>query len=149
MLKYLVILLSIGISGGAWSDSLQTWVGPVTLTKMVDGLDEPWGIGFLPSGDFLVTERDGRLLYVHDGKARKVSGVPKVRASGQGGLLDVMIPQDFGTSREIFLTYSKPQKGGAGTAVAVGRLGESGKRLSNVRTIFELAPGSSGGRHFG
>ncbi|MGI9370331.1 MAG: PQQ-dependent sugar dehydrogenase [Ruegeria sp.] len=137
------------MSGGAWSDSLQTWVGPVTLTKMVDGLDEPWGIGFLLNGDFLVTERNGRLLYVHDGKAKKVSGVPKVRASGQGGLLDVMIPQDFGTSREIFLTYSKPQKGGAGTAVAVGRLDESGKRLSNVRTIFELAPGSSGGRHFG
>jgi len=78
-----------------------------------------------------------------------VSGVPKVAASGQGGLLDVTIAQDFSNSREIFLTYSKRQSSGAGTAVAVARLSENGKRLTNLRVIFEAVPGGSGGRHFG
>ncbi len=149
MLRTLLILMAIGAAGSAFAQALQTSEGPVKLAQMADGLDEPWGIGILPDGGFLVSERDGRLLFVKDGKATKVAGVPKVKASGQGGLLDVTIPRDFARSREIFLTYSKPQKGGAGTAVAVGRLNESANRLSNVRTIFESAPGGSGGRHFG
>ncbi len=149
MLRMLLILMAIGVAGSAFAQALQTSAGPLRLAQMVDGLDEPWGIGILPGEGFLVSERDGRLLFVKDGKASTVAGVPKVKASGQGGLLDVTIPRDFATSREVFLTYSKRQKGGAGTAVAVGRLNESGNRLANVRTIFESVPGGSGGRHFG
>ncbi|WP_244327874.1 PQQ-dependent sugar dehydrogenase [Roseibium sp. RKSG952] len=116
---------------------------------MLGGLDTPWAIGILPDESFLVTERDGELLYVKDGKSQRVSGVPKVAASGQGGLLDVTIARDFSNSREVFLTYSKRQSSGAGTAVAVARLSENGKRLTNLRVIFEAVPGGSGGRHFG
>jgi len=119
------------------------------ITKMLGGLDTPWAIGFLPAGGYLVSERDGKLLFVSGGKARKVSGVPKVFASGQGGLLDIMIPRDFATSREVFLTYARRQGGGAGTALAVGTLGKDGRHLSKLRTLFEAAPGGKGGRHFG
>ena len=96
-----------------------------------------------------MTERDGELIYVSDGETNRVSGVPKVAAAGQGGLLDVTIPRDFSQSREVFLTFSKPQAGGAGTALAVARLSENGKRLTNLRVLFEAEPGGSGGRHFG
>ncbi|MCL4130087.1 UNVERIFIED_CONTAM: hypothetical protein GTU68_005981 [Idotea baltica] len=116
---------------------------------MITGLDTPWAVDFLPSGAFLVTERDGDLLYVADGKAKKVDGVPRVRASGQGGLLDVMIPRDFAVSREVFLTYSKPQGSGAGTTLASGRLNATGTALTNIRTLFEATDGGGAGRHFG
>lgn len=131
------------------ADILQTAQGPVRVTKMLDGLDAPWAVGILPDGGFLVTERDGELLYISDGNVQRVSGAPQVRASGQGGLLDVTIARDFNRSREIFLTFSKPQSGGAGTALAVARLSENGKRLTNLRILFEAVPGGSGGRHFG
>ncbi|MEX0278153.1 MAG: PQQ-dependent sugar dehydrogenase [Ruegeria sp.] len=131
------------------AEVLETSAGPVQGTPMVEGLDTPWAIGLLPNGDFVVTERDGKLLYVSDGKSKRVRGVPKVAARGQGGLLDVTIARDFATSREVFLTFSKPQSGGAGTAVALARLSESGDRLTNLRVIFEATPGGSGGRHFG
>ncbi len=121
-----------------------------TLTKLADGFDTPWAVAPLPGGGMLVTERDGNLLFVKDGKRQRVRGVPKVAANGQGGLLDVTLPRNFATSREVWLTYSKPQRGrGSGTALATGRLSKDGTRLTDVRDLFESAPGGSGGRHFG
>lgn len=133
----------------AHAGTLETDAGEVRVDPMITGLDTPWAVDFLPGGAFLVTERDGDLLYVANGKAAKVGGAPRVRASGQGGLLDVMVPRDFATSREVLLTYSKPQSGGAGTALASGRLNAAGTALTNVRTLFEAKDGGGTGRHFG
>ncbi|MEX0348639.1 MAG: PQQ-dependent sugar dehydrogenase [Paracoccaceae bacterium] len=131
------------------ADRLQTSSGPVTLTRMASDLDAPWAIAHLPDGGFLVTERAGDLFFVADGRKTRVKGVPKVVARGQGGLLDVTLPRDFAQSREVFLTFSKKMRGGAGTALAVGRLSEDNSRLQDVRVIFEASEGRSGGRHFG
>ena len=121
----------------------------LSITPVITGLDEPWGVAITPGGGVLVTERGGDLIYVEDGTKTTVRGTPRVAASGQGGLLDVTLPRDFATTREVFLTYAKRQPGGAGTALAVGTLSPDGSRLRDVREIFETAPASSGGRHFG
>jgi glucose/arabinose dehydrogenase len=144
VLAFAVSLLMTGVV-----DALETSVGTLALQPMARGLDEPWGLAFLPDGGFLVTERDGRLLMMTDGEARPVQGVPAVVAKGQGGLLDVMVPRDFSQTREVYLTYARKQARGAGTALAVGQLSGDGSRLTNTRTIFEMTPGASGGRHFG
>jgi glucose/arabinose dehydrogenase len=115
----------------------------------MSGLEEPWGLAFLPGGGFLVTERDGRLSAVQEGTVTRLSGLPEVALDGQGGLLDVMVPRDFAQSREIFLSFAKPQGRGAGTALAAARWEEGTDRLTDLRVIFEAAPGSRGGRHFG
>jgi glucose/arabinose dehydrogenase len=147
--RVFAILVFMFGTGSALADTLKTSAGNVQVDTMVENLDTPWAIGILPNGAFLVTERDGELLYVAEGQANPVRGVPKVVANGQGGLLDVTVPKDFDQSREIFLTFSKSQRSGAGTALAVARLSESGDRLTNLRVIFEALPGGSGGRHFG
>ncbi len=128
----------------------QTDTGPVEVTEVASDLDTPWGLAFLPDGGFLVTERDGRLWHFGaDGARQRVGGVPKVATAGQGGLLDVLVPRDFARSREVYLSYARKQGRGAGTAVGVGRLTRDGQRLTEFRRIFEMAPGSRGGRHFG
>lgn len=119
------------------------------IEAVATGLTEPWAVDILPDGSFLVTERSGRLLRVEDGKTTSVAGLPEVAAGGQGGLLDVTLPRDFVETREVFLTYSKPQAQGSGTALAIGRLSTDGARLENVRDLFEMRAGSRGGRHFG
>ncbi len=145
-----IAILVLSLSATTVSaDILKTSVGSVRVSPLVEGLDTPWAVGVLPDGSFLVTERDGELLHVADGRAGRVRGVPDVVAKGQGGLLDVTVARDFAQTREVFLTFSKRQKGGPGTAVAVARLSENGKRLTNLRVIFEAVPGGSGGRHFG
>ena len=121
------------------------------ISPVAEGLNEPWAIAFLPGGAFLVTERDGGLKHFASPMAlpRLVEGVPEVWAEGQGGLLDVMVPRDFATSREVWLSYSTPQASGSGTALGKGTLSEDGTRLEGFSQLFEIPEGSSGGRHFG
>jgi len=144
----LIFLVSASLSASA--QSLTNSLGPLEITRVASGFKTPWAIGFLPDGQFLVTERRGRLFVVtQTGVKTRIDGVPDVVADGQGGLLDVLVPRDFAQSGEIFMTFSKRQPGGSGTAVARGVLDLADARLRDVRTIFEIADGSSGGRHFG
>lgn len=146
----LILALSFFGSIAAAQSVLTTSAGQVRLEIMAEGLDTPWAVAPLPEGGALVTERGGRLVLARDGRLDPVAGVPRVRASGQGGLLDVTLARDFTQSRRLYLTYARPQPGGgAGTAVAVARLSPDNRRLEQVRTIFEAAPVSKGGRHFG
>ncbi|MCA0873394.1 PQQ-dependent sugar dehydrogenase [Seohaeicola saemankumensis] len=147
-LLFLSMTIALGVLP-ALAQQLPSSAGPLRVERIADGFDTPWAFAFLPDGSVLVTERGGRLFRVADGRKQRVAGVPKVEERGQGGLLDVMVPRDFSNSRQVFLTYARKQPGGAGTALAVGRLNDAGTRLSGVRRIFEMAPGNSGGRHFG
>ncbi|ARE38441.1 PQQ-dependent oxidoreductase, gdhB family [Rhodovulum sp. P5] len=131
------------------SAALESSTGALKVVAIASGLSEPWSIAFLPGGSILVTERGGRLLRISDGQVHTINGVPKVAAVGQGGLLDVMVPRDFAQSREVFLSHAVQQSTGQGTALGVGRLSQDGTRLEGFRRIFEMAPGSRGGRHFG
>lgn len=121
-----------------------------TVTTVVDGLEHPWGMAFLPGDEgILVTERPGRLRLIRGGQlvAEPIAGVPAVRATGQGGLLDVALHPDFASNRLVYLTYSKPGEGGATTAVARGRL--DGHALVGTSDIFVADAWASGGQHFG
>jgi len=68
--------------------------GQVTVKEIAAGLENPWGLAFLPDGEhMLVTERPGRLRLVGlDGsRSEPLAGVPDVFARAQGGLLDVRL----------------------------------------------------------
>lgn len=152
----LAVLMSLSLINAADFLAAQTVsrdssAGAVQVQQIVSGLDTPWAMAFLPVDGMLITERDGRLLHRDaGGTITEIEGVPDVRDAGQGGLLDVLVPRDFITTREIFLSFVKPQgRAGEGTALARGRLSDDARRLESVEVIFELAPGSSGGRHFG
>jgi glucose/arabinose dehydrogenase len=132
------------------SADISTSQGVVSITPVVERLNGPWAFAFLPNGELLITEKRGKLLHVTaSGKRSTVKGLPAIHVQGQGGLLDVIVARDFAQSRAIFLTYVTKQKGGSGTAVLRARLSEDGKKLTDQRQIFEMASGSSGGRHFG
>lgn len=146
VLAFATVMPALGLA-----DSIaETSIGSVQITAMATGLDEPWGLAFLPDGQFLVTERAGRLQLfpATGGSGRKITGLPQVYAEGQGGLLDVMIPRNFDQNREVWLSFSEPQGNGAGTAMGRGTLGLDGP-LTNFITLFSAPEGGSGGRHFG
>ena len=120
-----------------------------SATPVVDGLEHPWGMAFLPDGDILVTERPGRLRVIRDGvlDPTPVAGVPEVWAERQGGLLDVALHPEFEDNRLVYLSFSKPGREGATTAVVRGRL--EGNRLADVEEIFEADAWTNRGVHFG
>lgn len=147
------VAMSCGDGSGANADLLggSTEADGIKATLLDVRLNDPWGLAFLPDGRMLVTQRGGSFAIVKaDGSAvdATVSGpVPAVATSGQGGLLDVVLDPAFGTNQTIYWTYSEPGTGGAGTAVARGRL--NGSTLSDVAVIYRQTPKVSGGNHFG
>ncbi|AZC37448.1 PQQ-dependent sugar dehydrogenase [Pseudomonas chlororaphis] len=138
----------------ATRQQLQSEQGPLSLTPVVEGLDHPWALAFLPDRQgILVTERPGNLRLVGaDGKlSAPLGGVPQVWAKGQGGLLDVVLSPDFKQDRLVYLSYAEGggEGGTAGTAVGRGRLSEDLKTLKDFQVIFRQAPKLSTGNHFG
>jgi glucose/arabinose dehydrogenase len=119
------------------------------VEAVADGLNQPWGLAFLPDGSLLVTEKAGRLLRIdpRSGRISGVEGVPAVAASGQGGLLDVALHPEFARTRMVYLSYSEPTDEGAVTAVGRGRL-EQG-RLNGFHVLFRGAPAVDTAHHFG
>lgn len=119
------------------------------VTRLAGGLEHPWGLAFLPDGRILVTEREGALRIVGpDGlEPEPVSGTPEVYASGQGGLLDVVLHPKFSENRLVYLSFAGRGDGGAGTEVARARL--DGNALTGLEVIFRQHPKVGGGRHFG
>lgn len=120
------------------------------VVPVVEGLEHPWGMAFLPGGDILVTERPGRLRRVAGGRLEPepIGGLPDVAAGGQGGLLDVAVHPDFTRNQLVYLSYSKRRADGRRTtAVVRGRLEET--RLVGVEEIFEADAWTSAGVHFG
>ena len=122
---------------------------PARVSDVTRGLEHPWGLAFLPDGRMLVTERPGRLrLVAPDGRlSEPLAGVPNVQAGGQGGLLDVALSPGFAENRLVYLSFSEPGPGGAGTAVARGRLGERG--LDDTEVVWRQLPKVSGTFHWG
>lgn len=118
---------------------------------VASGLVHPWGLALLPDGQWLVTERPGRLRIVStEGQiGQPITGLPAVDARGQGGLLDVIVGPTFGQDRLIYWSYAEPREGGNGTAVARGRLSDDLTRVENVQVIFHAQPTYDGDKHFG
>ncbi|MEX2572514.1 MAG: PQQ-dependent sugar dehydrogenase [Gemmatimonadota bacterium] len=125
--------------------------GPYRVVTVAEGLDGPWSMAFLPDGDMLLTEKVGRLRIVRDGvlQPEPIAGTPEVRASGQGGLLDVALHPEFENNRLVYLSFSKPNADGSEgtTAVVRGRL--DGQRLIDVEEIFEAQAWGTTGGHYG
>ncbi len=119
------------------------------VINIVEGLEHPWSLAFLPDGSMLVTERPGRLRIVKNGKLdpQSIAGLPAISAHGQGGLLDVALHPRYAENGLVYISYAARGDGGIGTEVARGRL--AGNRLENVQVIFRQQPKGSTGRHFG
>lgn len=125
----------------------ETELLPVEAEPVAE-FSHPWGMTMLPSGDFLVTERDGRLWRLSAGGAKtEIDGLPDVAARGQGGLLDVAADPQFAENNRIFFTFSEPGRGGSGTALASATL--DGDRLDQLRILFSMNRKTRQSRHYG
>jgi len=137
------------LPGWTENKTVKTKEATLKVETVATKLQNPWGLAFLPDGRMLVTEKPGKLRIVtKDGtKSEPLKGVPEVAAGGQGGLLDVALDHKFAENGLVYLSFSEPGEGGAGTSVARGKLGADG--LENVEVIFRQKFKVSGGNHFG
>ena len=84
----------------------------VRVDTVVTGLEVPWGIAFLPGGDWLVTERPGRIRLVRGGD---LVGAPvatvDIARTGEAGLLGIALHPQF-ASTSLFFVYATVEAGG-------------------------------------
>ena len=105
-----------------------------------------WGLTFLDSNRAFITLRSGKAYIVHlaSGKSTLIKGVPSVRASGQGGLLDVVLSPD---KKWLYFTYSKPVKEGGATTLARAKLNQN--QLIDWQDLLVTQSKNSSSRHYG
>ena len=98
----------------------------------------------------LVTERVGRLRLVRDGVLQPdpIPGVPEVRTTVLGGLLDVLLHPEYSANRQIYLSYSKETDDGSSTT-AVARARFDGESLEGLENIFVANTRSRSPTNFG
>ena len=147
-----MLVATIAACGGADGNAATapSATGPLRATVLGAARASPGGLAFLPDGRMLVTQKGGAMAIVRaDGSAIDgvISGLPAVNASGQGGLLDVAIDPDFASEPWVYFSFSESGTGGAGTALARGRL--VGTALQDVAVIWRQVPKVNGGNHFG
>ncbi|MDX1588703.1 MAG: PQQ-dependent sugar dehydrogenase [Oleiphilaceae bacterium] len=121
------------------------------IETVVEGLDRPWSLAFLPDGDMLVTERSGQLRRIEaDGTLVRdpVKGLPEdIYVDGQGGLMDVVLDPAFEENRRIFISYSCGTRKANHTCLGRAVLGENA--LEEFREIFRAQPAKQGSAHYG
>jgi aldose sugar dehydrogenase len=117
------------------------------VVKVVDGLDHPWALAFLPDGRMLITERPGKMRIFDGENLTELEGLPEVTAQGQGGLMEVILHPNYEENGWIYFTYAASYDNGVGTRLARARLEEN--RLVDVENLFQMNPPGSGGVHYG
>ena len=146
-MKFLLLLLLFPAAAAA--QTVRSDEHSFRVVRLVEGLEHPWSLAFLPDGRMLVTEREGRLRSITGGRLdeKSIEGLPQVEQYGQGGLLDVVLHPEFEKNQLVYLSYAARGADGVGTELARGRL--AGSRLEDVQVLFRQSPKGRAGQHFG
>lgn len=127
-------------------------------TVINKGLDTPWAVDWLPTGEMIVTERPGEVRLFAEGKlSAPIKGTPEVLNDGQGGMMDVAVHPDAAKNGWVFLAFSDPgktSKRAAMTKVVRGKItrGSGGAwEWTDQITVFEASQDHyvRSGVHFG
>ncbi len=121
------------------------------LDTIISGLDVPWGMVFLPDGDMLVTEREGKMIRFRKGqKIAEIQGLPEIQSVGQGGLLDIRLHPDYKKNGWIYFAYtscSVSKNEGWNTTIMRAKLKDNA--LVDKQQLFKALPDSKTGHHVG
>jgi glucose/arabinose dehydrogenase len=135
--------------------AVQAQFGPpgheFRVVTVVDGLQNPWSMAWLPNGDMLVTERGGTIRTVRDGRLLRqpMANVPAVKASGQGGLFDIVLHPDYASNGWVYISFSKPDADNNEATTTVIRARIDNNALVDIEEIFEADAWSNSAGHYG
>lgn len=143
-----IVTLLLLLASGSASVYAQKTMPEYQVEVVSDGLNHPWSLAFLPSGDYLVTERGGRLVRVVNGKLVEINGLPDdIFVAGQGGLQDVVLHPRFQQNSWLYLSYSS---GVAETnALKVVRAKLRNNELTELEDVFTARPFKDTPVHYG
>lgn len=118
---------------------------------LTNELESPWGITSLPDGRLLITEKKGtmRIATTTGTLSEPITGLLKVNADGQGGLLGLCLDPSFASNRMVYWVFSEKRPDGNLTAVAKGKLSADEKKIEGATVIYRATPAYDGDLHYG
>lgn len=123
---------------------------PIHAEKVVTGLEVPWSLAFLPDGDWLVTERPGRLRRVHAGRLVPAPlATLEIGDTSEGGLLGLAVDPEFAKTRAVFLYVTRAKGSGVENSVERWVLSADGTSAKQERVLLSGIPAArfhDGGR---
>lgn len=126
--------------------SKSTEIPELNIETVLEGLDHPWDIAFLPDDTLLFTERKGMLSMLREGKKVPIATIPDVRSVVEGGLLGLAVDPDFDDNRFIYTCYNSQ---GIDIRVVRWKLSANTTALEDRKDIITDIPSNYGGRHSG
>lgn len=120
-----------------------------TVEQVVGGLQNPWGMAFLPDTSLLITEKSGKLLLYKADNTTEIGGVPEVYLRGQGGLMDIELHPKYSENGWIYLSFSSTDSKAEGGNTTIIRAKLSNNRLVEQQRLYKATPNTTKGQHFG
>jgi glucose/arabinose dehydrogenase len=119
------------------------------IDTIADGLENPWGMAWLPDGRLLVNERGGEILVFNGdvNSGEHLTGLPSPFLRGQSGLLDIQLHPNYDDNGWIYVTYAKPGNEGGSTTLIRFKL--NGNNIEQLEELYQTQPVSNAGVHFG
>lgn len=122
---------------------------PFKAELLIDEMQIPWGMTFLPDGSMLVTEKSGEIIHFKNGTKIQIEGAPKVYARGQGGLLDIEAHPNYSENGWIYISYASEEGDEKGGNTALMRAKIKDNTLINKEVLYKATPNTTKGQHFG
>lgn len=126
-------------------------VPKLRVTRLITGLDKPWDVRQLPSGELIYTQRDKASLTVWKAGRSRTLDFPsdQVWVSGETGLMGLEVDPDFATNRRVYTCQGANTAGGGhDVRVVAWTLDEGLTRATSAGTLISGFPTTSG-RHGG
>lgn len=116
---------------------------------VVEGIEHPWGLAWLPDGRPILTAKHGTLHTLNAGRLERIpmDGLPKVFSENQGALMDIALHPAGGASPRIYMTLSTGNARANRTILVRGVF--DGGRVSQIKTLFQVQPAKDTDQHFG
>lgn len=137
LLASLAVLVSATFAQQKATPAYDTKEYKIRVTTVADGLSYPYCLAFLPDGNILVTEMNGKLRLIRNGvlTSDPIGGIPMVLPDAPShGLMDIALHPNYAKNHLIYFSYNKPGEKGVTEAVARGTF--DGKQLTGVKDIF-------------
>lgn len=133
---------------------LRAQYGPVqsdaytfSVETIVEGLEHPWGMAFLPDGRFLVTERNPGTIRL--GTADGALSEPLIEVEdffrpigetgrSQAGLFDIKLHPDFDANGFVYWVYSRATERGSAVVVQRAEWDNTGSRLGTPEDVWVM-----------
>ncbi len=148
VLIFLSIILFNLYSCEKENEEILTGVPQLNMNTILSGYEIIWGMDFIPNGDLIFGEKQGKLYRKNNETVTEITGFPEVLSTGQGGLLDIRVHPDYSKNGWVYASYSALNPSGGGWLKLI-RFKITNDQVNNIENIYTTNGSNTWYGHYG